>query len=839
MAQTGYTPILIYGSGTTGNQPTAGNLTNSSLGSELGINYYDGKLFYKDASNVVQVLATKGGVGTSSTTQVLFNNAGLIAGASGLVWDGTYLTANSIKDSGLTSGRVTYATTGGLLADSANMTFDGTNLAIGGYTTSTSFRPSGSTVPTNGMYLPATNSLGFATNSATALTISSTSNFGFGVSPNWDTYTSVLQVPAGGIGSYVPNLDLTITQNAYYASGWKYSGTGLANRNTAQNGEFIFSNAVTGTAGNAITWLERMRIDSSGNVGIGTSSPANALNIVKDNTAFRGQLSLQTVSSSNLNQITFYNQSTLSSQIYQDYSASGLLAIINTISAPMTFATANTERMRIDSSGNVGIGTSSPSTYGQLAVFKSSGDIESAVVTGGANYATYRLQNSNQRYSMQIRTDQSNAWVLRDETNGANRFLIAAGSSEAMRIDSSGQVGIGGTPSAWASGTQYKAIQFQDGFTVLANDNGNGTALLGSNFYASGNTIYKYINSNYATMYQQNLPSGQHRWYVAPSGTAGNTISFTQAMTLDASGNVGIGTSSPTVKFQVNNSAGGNTAIFTNATSADLAINLTAGVSLITPSTGILALGTSNTERMRIDSSGNVGIGVTPAVFNGGYKALQINTLASVSGTATSTIIGNNWYANAGASSTYLATGAATLYIQDSGIHNWYTANSGTAGTTITSLTQSLSLGKGTSLALEGATSQSGTGITFPATQSASSDANTLDDYEEGTWTPNQGAGLTVVGAFTSSGTYTKVGNLVTLYGKVNGATSVFCSANGALSTNLPFTSTASSLAIGGLINGAVTTVTDCYVAPSQATAISATTTAASTSIYFSVTYQV
>ena len=51
--------------------------------------------------------------------------------------------------------------------------------------------------------------------------------------------------------------------------------------------------------------------------------------------------------------------------------------------------------------------------------------------------------------------------------------------------------------------------------------------------------------------------------------------------------------------------------------------------------------------------------------------------------------------------------------------------------------------------------------IKFAATQSASGDANCLDDYEEGTWTPNQGAGLTVVGTFASSGSYTKVGRMV------------------------------------------------------------------------------
>lgn len=75
MAQTGYTPILIYSSSTTSNVPTAGNLTNSAFGSELAINISDGKLFYKDALNNVQVIAWKvtpvsaGGTGLTSFSQ--------------------------------------------------------------------------------------------------------------------------------------------------------------------------------------------------------------------------------------------------------------------------------------------------------------------------------------------------------------------------------------------------------------------------------------------------------------------------------------------------------------------------------------------------------------------------------------------------------------------------------------------------------------------------------------------------------------------------------------------------------------------------------------------------
>ena len=67
-------------------------------------------------------------------------------------------------------------------------------------------------------------------------------------------------------------------------------------------------------------------------------------------------------------------------------------------------------------------------------------------------------------------------------------------------------------------------------------------------------------------------------------------------------------------------------------------------------------------------------------------------------------------------------------------------------GLSVTGLISATTTGKvGTTLGVGAATpSASGAGITFPATQSASTDANTLDDYEEGTWTPNQGSGLTV-----------------------------------------------------------------------------------------------
>lgn len=72
MAQTGFSPLQTYSSSTPGNTPAAGNLLNNTVGSELAINIADGKLFYKDSSNAVQVIgwkvrpATAGGTGITS-----------------------------------------------------------------------------------------------------------------------------------------------------------------------------------------------------------------------------------------------------------------------------------------------------------------------------------------------------------------------------------------------------------------------------------------------------------------------------------------------------------------------------------------------------------------------------------------------------------------------------------------------------------------------------------------------------------------------------------------------------------------------------------------------------
>ncbi len=108
-----------------------------------------------------------------------------------------------------------------------------------------------------------------------------------------------------------------------------------------------------------------------------------------------------------------------------------------------------------------------------------------------------------------------------------------------MIIDSSGNGGIGVTPSVQIG--NYKSLQIGIGGNLIGRTDNAGIEL-SSNAYRSGSGSYIYLNTDNSASYRQY--SGAHQWFTAASGTAGNTISFTQAMTLDASGNLLVGTTS-------------------------------------------------------------------------------------------------------------------------------------------------------------------------------------------------------------------------------------------------------------------------------------------------------
>jgi len=188
MAASGYTPISLYYSATAAAAPTAGNL----VAGELALNTNDGKLYYKDSSNAVQVIGTKGGVGSSTTTQVLYNSSGLVVGSANLTFNGTTLTANTI-------GAFTLSGTVAGGGNQINNVIIGTTTPLAGFHTTVSATtsvttPSVTNAGTLALSATGANVVTASTNATERLRITSNGGISFGSSGTaYGTSGQVLQ----------------------------------------------------------------------------------------------------------------------------------------------------------------------------------------------------------------------------------------------------------------------------------------------------------------------------------------------------------------------------------------------------------------------------------------------------------------------------------------------------------------------------------------------------------------------------------------------------------------------------------------------------------------------
>jgi hypothetical protein len=160
--------------------------------------------------------------------------------------------------------------------------------------------------------------------------------------------------------------------------------------------------------------------------------------------------------------------------------------------------------------------------------------------------------------------------------------------TEKMRLDSSGNLGLGVTPSGWGSGWKaFQAGAYGQGYAAHPS---LPISYLTSNAYYNGSN-WIYSTSNYANYFAVSAQNGQFQWHTAPSGTAGNAITFTQALTLDASGNLLLG----------GTSAGASSA-------ASLAIfNGTAPTGSVTNGIILYAEDVSSSSELKVrDEAGNV-----------------------------------------------------------------------------------------------------------------------------------------------------------------------------------------------------------------------------------------
>ncbi|WP_339340190.1 hypothetical protein, partial [uncultured Oceanicoccus sp.] len=595
--------------------------------------------------------------------------------------------------------------------------------------------------------------------------------------------------------------------------------TGMTIRSgTANRGNIYFSDGTSGDAeyrgyieynhdGDKLSFGTangtRLHINSAGRVGIGTVSPSESLEVAGNGFKVSGQTSGVTDEG-----ITFdWDSGSNNGRIFSESAGSSNLLFYTTASG------SRGERMRIDSSGNLGLGTSSPegvlSIYGTAAELPTSGTTSNALIelssnlgnrlniglnTATGNYGSYIQASDNNlavNYSLNLQPNGGNvgighsspqfgltlpqvsndsgkigwedsgntkrASITCSSSSDALQFHTGSSDSERMRIDSSGTVGINND-------------------IVIGNQSASGTSGTGR-FVATGGELY--IQGALA----KTTGSAAPIIFSAYNGV-------NERMRIDSAGNVAIGTTSPDTKLQIENgsiSVGSSTN--TNSTNTLIAgygyilsgtkygntsirstysnSNNSASLEFYTASSG-----TATAERMRIDSSGNVGVNTSSPTSQSG-KALHIagDTGGQARIHLTTSYSGHT--ANDGAYLVALGaesgSSAGTLAIMN------YENSPTTFFTNSTERMRILSSG----------------GLTF---NGDTAQANALDDYEEGGWTPTIGknSGTVSVTYTKQHGVYTKIGNLVLIWWDVQ-VSAISGGSGVGLIRSLPFTAVVAS----------------------------------------------
>ena len=347
-----------------------------------------------------------------------------------------------------------------------------------------------------------------------------------------------------------PTTGLTIPNGASAVVAWNGSdfieigsasvGNFTVNGNLTVTGTSTLTGAVTNTAGtaNGVAYLNGSKVLTTGSAL--TFDGANTLNMGATNASSYNTVAINNPSATGYARMLLQIGSSGATGVGAISYAPGIFFKIgtetDTLSTPMTFLLGNgSEQMRLTSTG-LGIGTSSPTVKLDVSV-------------GNVNFSN----TAQVTQLISSSTTAGNQPTLSFQHAGNNTFSIKGGSNLQfysdnttnlrMTLDNSGNLGLGVTPSAW-SGYGLPIMELPNNGTIVAAGSGQ---YLGANwFWSSG---FKYKTSDFASYAQQ--ISGQFRWFNAPSGTAGDAITFTQAMTLDASGNLGIGTTTPGAKLDV------------------------------------------------------------------------------------------------------------------------------------------------------------------------------------------------------------------------------------------------------------------------------------------------
>jgi hypothetical protein len=281
----------------------------------------------------------------------------------------------AVTSSALTSGRITYATTGGELIDSANLLFDG-------------------------------------------------SNVGIGVTPSaWGSTWKAIQIGTSGAVSFVGGANLLLSNNTYSdgTNDIYLQTTSAAKYIIATGGIHRWSNAPSGTAGTAATFTERMTLDASGNLGIGTTSPVGTLDVASltPNVTIRNTKSGLWTDGEVVGTLSWYTDDTSGINAHDVASIEAInTGSQTTPNSNLVFSTAvqnvpKVERMRITSTGHLELTTGH--YYGLFTGTDFGIELRPTLGTSGAVFASF-LNNTGTRIGSISRNTTTNA-VLYNTTS--------------------------------------------------------------------------------------------------------------------------------------------------------------------------------------------------------------------------------------------------------------------------------------------------------------------------------------------------------------------------------------------------------------------------------------
>ena len=437
----------------------------------------------------------------------------------------------------------------------------------------------------------------------------------------------------------------------------------------------------------------------------------------------------------------------------------------------------NAMQMRLSSTGLAVTGTLSAT--GQIISTTGNNTFPLVNQTGTTGFQAIALQNTTGNMTVGVQGSDATALI----TTGATAFDTVlrgtpgisfsanSGTSTQMRLSSTGlavtgTLGVTGTArfgSAGAAPNDFNVITSNVGGSIYTFDNSNttaGTSTLNAFLRAYGASDVSIIMQTAA-------------------GASGQLYAFgidnSDASSFVISGNTSLGTS--------------------NLLRLSSSGTLSGGIS----GTGYSFSGSAPATSLTLNSSGNLGIGTTSTLnygAGGTFKNLSIDGGTGTDNRAEISLAGGGGGANYNLGRINFGLSSNTTNVA-AGINGFSSASgASTGGILVFSTASDISVSGATERArfnstgalvfAGGTTTADGIGITFPATQSASSNANTLDDYEEGTWTPSLG-GFTSIAYSTQTGAYTKIGNVVNivLHIVVSGGTR---SGADLLVNNLPFT---------------------------------------------------